>query len=350
MVFITGELGEGKSLCAVGRIRDYLKRGLPVATNLDLYLHNMLGKTNKTARVIRLPDKPLQYDLEIIGRGNKTKNEDLNGLVVLDELGTWLNARTWNDKSRQDLLNYFLHIRKCGWDLLLLVQDIDLIDKQFRTTIAKYHCKCSRTDNWNLPFIGFIFRLFFREKLPFPKTFLVNVLYKGVLSVDKWVYFGKSLYNCYDTNQKFKDDYKHGAYSYLPPSYIKYKGCVHWTKDKILQLTRIVWRKYSRVVVFGIGFFMCLILFLVFNVSANFFGRNVGPVAVTANDSMPEYLKNCAIAGYTSLPDRMPVYRFVSGDNVFTSSELLQAGFNVVNLGSARCKILKGANYVYIPQ
>lgn len=274
----------------------------------------------------------------------------MNGLVVLDELGTWLNSRTWNDKSRQGLLNYFLFIRKRGWDILLLVQDIDLIDKQCRVAIAKYHCKCSRTDNWNLPFIGFFFRLLFGEKFPFPKVFLVNVLYKNVLSVDKWWYFGNSLYDCYDTNQEFNDDYNHGVFSYLPPSYLVYKGKVKWTGLKIMTLTKIIWRKYSRLVVFGIGFFMCLILFTLFNVSANFFGRSVEPVVQSKIDSIPSYLSNCKIIGYTSLPDRVPVYILQSDDDIFDSKELLQAGFNITNLGSDRLKVGRGSNYVFIPQ
>lgn len=105
--FITGELGEGKTLCAVGRIRDYLKRGRPVATNINLNLEYLVGRNNTTSRVYRLPDHPTKDDFLIIGRGNKTKDENLNGLVVLDELGTWLNARTWNDKNRQALLAFF---------------------------------------------------------------------------------------------------------------------------------------------------------------------------------------------------------------------------------------------------
>ena len=34
---LTGELGAGKSVLAVGRIRDHMLAGLPVAGNLDIY-------------------------------------------------------------------------------------------------------------------------------------------------------------------------------------------------------------------------------------------------------------------------------------------------------------------------
>ncbi len=47
-------------------------------------------------------------------------------LVVLDECGTWLNTREWQDKSRQNLIDWMLHSRKKGWDIILIVQDLAL--------------------------------------------------------------------------------------------------------------------------------------------------------------------------------------------------------------------------------
>ncbi|SEE79563.1 zonular occludens toxin domain-containing protein [Pseudomonas anguilliseptica] len=55
--FVTGKLGSGKSLVAVGKIRDYLSEGRRVATNLDLWLDEMFTYHDQPA--IRLPDKPL---------------------------------------------------------------------------------------------------------------------------------------------------------------------------------------------------------------------------------------------------------------------------------------------------
>lgn len=132
--FVTGSLGSGKSLISVSKIQDKLAKGCPVATNLELRLFNMprVGKMARKTRVYRLPDKPSVQDLEIIGRGNQTYDESRNGLLVLDECGTWLNTRTWNDKSRQPVLDWFLHARKLGWDIIFLVQNISLVDKQAR--------------------------------------------------------------------------------------------------------------------------------------------------------------------------------------------------------------------------
>jgi hypothetical protein len=50
--FLTGKLGSGKNLCAVGRIKEYLRKGLTVATNMDLNLDQLIGPNNKDCNVI----------------------------------------------------------------------------------------------------------------------------------------------------------------------------------------------------------------------------------------------------------------------------------------------------------
>jgi len=54
----------------------------------------------------------------------------MNGLLVLDELGTWLNSRNWNTKNRLEILNWLFLSRKDHWDLILLAQDYEMIDAQ----------------------------------------------------------------------------------------------------------------------------------------------------------------------------------------------------------------------------
>jgi len=114
---ISGKLGSGKTLSAVGRIRDKLLDGCRVATNLDLKLENLLPphagryvKGRQPVNCVRIPDKPTVEDLELIGCGNDSMDEDRNGAIVLDELAVWLNSRTFNDKNRApviDMENYY---------------------------------------------------------------------------------------------------------------------------------------------------------------------------------------------------------------------------------------------------
>lgn len=151
---IQGVRGEGKTLCAVAKIREYMLRGRPVATNLDLYLEKFLPTDNNVISY-RLPDHPRLEDFQILppAYDPKYKGEDMNGLLVLDELGTWLNSRNWNAKNRLEMLNWLFLSRKDHWDLILLAQDYEMIDAQVRTTLCDYLVQASRLDRQKIPYL-----------------------------------------------------------------------------------------------------------------------------------------------------------------------------------------------------
>jgi len=129
---VSGKLGAGKTLACVGRIQDAVRDGKRVATNLDLKLERLFslhaGKPVRSpqgiapaqaVQVLRVPDKPTAHDLDVIGMGNESMDESKNGVLVLDELGSWLNSREWADKSRQGVIDWLIHSRKKGWDVYL---------------------------------------------------------------------------------------------------------------------------------------------------------------------------------------------------------------------------------------
>lgn len=250
--FVTGKLGAGKSLSAVGRIREYLAAGRPVATNLDLNLVNLCGAKAKTPVVYRLPDKPGIADFEAIGIGNASYDESKNGLVVLDECGTWFNSRTWGDKERQSIINWFLHARKKGWDLIFLVQDISIVDKQARLTLAEHVVYCRRLDKLTIPFISMFVKLFTGKPLRMPKLHFAIIKYgdqQASLTVDRWVYFGNDLYSGYDTKQAFSDYYEHGTYQMLSPWLSRGRYMVPLTWRNVMRMTKIYWKQFNRPVV-----------------------------------------------------------------------------------------------------
>ena len=135
---ITGRLGSGKSLATVGRIRDLLAEGRPVATNLDLNLEKLCGPKAKTPRVVRLPDKPTVGHLDSLGRGNESYDETKNGGIFLDEVSQLLNARNWQDKRQQDVIDWLVHSRKKGWDVYFICQHISQVDRQVRDALVEY--------------------------------------------------------------------------------------------------------------------------------------------------------------------------------------------------------------------
>jgi hypothetical protein len=255
----TGKLGGGKSLCAVARIREKLLQSLPVATNININLLNMCKVSNRTARIIRVPDKPSIYDLESIGNGNHTYDESLNGLLVLDECGTWFNSRNWQDKSRKPVNDWFLHARKLGWDVILIIQNISILDSQARDAIAEHTAFCSRLDRINIPILGSVFKLFTGKRLPLPRIHTAKIVYgtnpQDLLS-DRHTYRGDELFSCYDTKQAFTDNYQHGPYCLLTPWHIRGRYLKPRDWRYFMKATRIYWKRFNRPV---IAFFASMI-------------------------------------------------------------------------------------------
>jgi len=229
---IQGVRGEGKSLCAVAKAREYLLRGCPVATNLDLFLDNLLPPDNQS-HVYRLPDKPRFEDLALLPPAHDLgyKGEDKNGLIVLDELALWMNSRSWKEKGRAEMIDWLLLSRKDHWDLILLCQDHNMIDKQVKTTCCDYLVQASRSDRKKIPYLGAVLEFFFISGY-FPKWHQYDVYY-GLAAlearVDYWRFRGNDLYDGYDTNQRFTDGTEvmgkelvdmRATFSYLPASYL----------------------------------------------------------------------------------------------------------------------------------
>jgi hypothetical protein len=253
--FVTGKLGAGKTLAAVSKIREYLNQGRKVATNLDIYLENVLPKKNKST-ILRLPDKPRPEDLYNMGTGdgnhwedNKTYDESKFGCLVLDECATWLNSRDYKDKERAEFLEYLLHARKYRWDIYFLVQDHKAIDKQIIEALCEHLVIVKRLDRVTIPMFTFwvsILTLGF-VKMRLPKIHLALVYYgsgRSSMVTDRWFSYGSSLYSAYRTGQVFandqmyyKDDFfdMRAPYTVLSPWHVKgryYKG---W-KYKLLKL------------------------------------------------------------------------------------------------------------------
>lgn len=199
--FVTGKLGSGKSLACIDKIRDYLSAGRRVATNLDLYLDEMFTWWKEPA--IRLPDKPRVQDMKSLGKGYdcddpRDYDESKFGLIVLDECGTWLNTREWNDKERRPLLDWFLHARKLGWDIMFIIQDIEACDAQIVRSLCEHLVVCRRMDRFKI------------AQIRMPKVHIANVYYGRTTEtrVDRWTYKAKDLYSAYDTRQVFRDGFE----------------------------------------------------------------------------------------------------------------------------------------------
>lgn len=216
---VEGKLGTGKTKFCIWRAQDAVSKGRKVASNVDIAPHLLNPK--KPGQVIRIPDKPNARDLEAMGHGNPDSyDEEKNGVLILDELGTWLNSRSYQDAQRAGILDWLIHARKHGWDVYLIVQDANMIDKQVREALIEYQIKCMRMDRVRIPIIGHFTGLFKERWAYLPKFHLatsrVGVGANAVVA-ERWQYVGQSLHAAYDTRQIFRSDYPNGSHSVLPP-------------------------------------------------------------------------------------------------------------------------------------
>lgn len=222
---VTGKLGTGKGKFCVVKMREALKQGRHVATNFDLNLDKLLPPSS-IAHVSRVPDKPTAADLDLIGHGNPdTYDEDKNGVLVLDELGSWLNSRQYQDQHRKDLVDWLIHARKKGWDCYLIVQNLAMIDKQVREGLAEYLITCINARKIKLPVFGLLLGKYGRlPRFHVARTSLTEI--PGVI-IETDYFRADDVQPAYDTRQIFRNWHRDparpefhseiyaGPYSYL---------------------------------------------------------------------------------------------------------------------------------------
>jgi len=201
---LQGKKGNGKGIIACRMIEKYLEAGKPVATNMNLFLEHMLPPESRTF-VYRLPDQPSAADMEALGTNPTGGDESKNGLIVLDECASWLNSREYKDKERHKLIDWFLHSRKHGWDVIYIIQSINMLDKQFRDGFAEHLITAQRLDRLPIPIVGTLIAMFgFAARLPRIHVGTVRYGCSPQAPVVERIYArGKRFWKAYDTLQRF---------------------------------------------------------------------------------------------------------------------------------------------------
>ena len=213
---VQGKLGTGKTLFCVQRAHEALAQGRRVASNVDLKLE-ALSVRRELVSYVRVPDKPTSEDFLALGPGNpESYEEDRNGVLILDELGTWLNSRAYQDKARAGVIDWLIHARKHGWDVFLIVQDESMIDKQVREALIEYSCRCLRLDKVRIPVIGALLAAFGGRWGYLPRGHIVTARVgygANAFVAQRWYFRAAQYYGAYDTRQIFVADYPHGTHS-----------------------------------------------------------------------------------------------------------------------------------------
>lgn len=196
MIFgLTGKVGSGKNLFALALIEKYAFQGRRVVANFGTNLAPLLTwwdrVRGRTVPVVeQLPGRPSYEDIQALGKGGP--REHRAGLLVLDECGPLLNAREWQDKSRGQFIDWLLHSRKLAWDVVLIVQNIGIVDKQIRISCIESLITVRRMDR--LKWMG----------LRLPRMHLAVERYGTEMHApiaERTFFRGSRYFKCYDTTE-----------------------------------------------------------------------------------------------------------------------------------------------------
>lgn len=340
---ITGKLGSGKSLVAVSKIKERVEAGCRVATNLDLNTEFLLPLHKDKIDLIRLPDLPTVEDLQFLGQGSQEHaKESKFGLIVLDEGSGNFNAREWADKSRQAMIDWLKHSRKYRWDVYIIVQSINMLDKQIRESFGEHVVICRRLDRIPIPILSTLFSMIL-VKVRAPKIHLGIVRYGTGFNdpiVDRWIYKGTSLYKAYDTEQVFDKNSSPGLFNYLSPYSIKGRYMNKFQLAKLMTSGLLVSS-------FAAGFALCLLGTWFFNskhdtiqkppVSSNAQSptNSSAPnlVSSSVNTLLPNSSASLSIAGFVKQGNSVHVFLNDGSDFVTQEFSFDASGLTVTRNG-----------------
>lgn len=208
-----GTPGSGKSLHLASVIRDYVKyKNKWVVTNVPINVGNIKGR--KRGKYIYLDDIEMTPDsLQSISNSYFSDKPLKEGciLLIIDECQLMFNAREWNKPGRSDWLKFFTLHRHLGYDIILVCQFDQMIDKQIRS-LVEYQFQHRKL--LNMGWRGYI--LFF---ISFGRRFCVVKYWypmKDKIST-QLLYCNKSLFKLYDTYMLFDDSLKEEDSASAPP-------------------------------------------------------------------------------------------------------------------------------------
>lgn len=191
---IEGKPGSGKSFYCVVRIIQLLRKGMQVVTNIELnvealkkyVLENYGYKCGEDQIVILSREESIDFQ-KYTPEGEQGRNVT----VVLDEAGRYFNARDWNRTSR-GLLDYLALHRHYHTDIVMIDQDLNNVDKQFRRLMSEIYRVRDWQNNSPLPF-----------PWPLPQFRIYQIDYDGKTTIDSWfIKKDKKIYALYNSYSK----------------------------------------------------------------------------------------------------------------------------------------------------
>lgn len=213
---IYGQPGTGKTTAATQRAIDYAAAGRRVYANYPIDFAPITHRASTPlsgASVWVIPDRPTRDDLERLEGG--IESEDRCALLIIDEAGMWLNTRSWSsDKMRMEVIDWLTQSRKRGFDVLLLAQHPNMLDKQVRDGCIELFGRCR---NMGKVKVFGLLKLprFHICKFQFDMNPTSPVL-------ERFVYRGGTAHQTYDTRKAFTEA-NNVHYSVLPATLSRWR-------------------------------------------------------------------------------------------------------------------------------
>ncbi len=148
LIVVTGPLGAGKSYYGVRKAVESLERGKMVITNFRMTPEWQDKVVDRHWFRWLIPGR--RRELKSLWRSRSLVVKDLKELmkvrvegkgegrcvVIIDEAHLFMNARSWNDEDRMDLVQWASLSRKLGFDVYLITQDLKSLDRQVRDRLT----------------------------------------------------------------------------------------------------------------------------------------------------------------------------------------------------------------------
>lgn len=219
ITYLSGKPGSGKSVHTAMLMRNALRRGQNIITNIQfrydlvkpkgrrplgqyIYVKNDVFRDYKKGTPSRCPTICLEnfcynfHKFDDTGRCYESQT-----LLVFDECGSIWNARNWQTPGRQEWLDFYSEHRKFGFDIYCISQFERQIDRQIREQF-EYEIIHKKINNFKL--FGKIL-----GKLAGGTLFVAIKRWYGVKSkkenkINSQFFVGKkSIYKLYNTSQRF---------------------------------------------------------------------------------------------------------------------------------------------------
>lgn len=158
MIYLfSGVPGSGKSYHAAEMICNKFKQGKNIICNFDIdfgYLKKISHRNDGLVfsvsnEDLKYPDWLYQFSDHFHKCDSSGRVEEAQTYLFIDECNINFDSRTWNEAGRSEWIQFLSEHRKYGFQIFLITQSVDDIDRKIRKRI-EIEVKHFKADNFKL--------------------------------------------------------------------------------------------------------------------------------------------------------------------------------------------------------